>query len=70
MDGQFSGKMVLVCGGTGALGRAVSLAFLEQGAEVVVTYRQPKELDELKRVAAANAPLVHGDQVTSRMKPR
>jgi len=63
MDAQFSGKMVLVCGGTGALGRAVSLAFLEQGAEVVVTYRQPRELDELKRVAEANASSVHGDQV-------
>jgi len=34
-----SPKIVVVAGGTGGLGRAVSLAFLEQGARVVATYR-------------------------------
>jgi NAD(P)-dependent dehydrogenase (short-subunit alcohol dehydrogenase family) len=32
MDTDFSGKVVLVAGGTGGLGRAVSLAFLQAGA--------------------------------------
>ena len=63
MSTQFSGQIVLVAGGTGALGRAVSLAFLEQGAKVVVTYRQPSELDELKRVAGANASVLQGQAV-------
>jgi NAD(P)-dependent dehydrogenase (short-subunit alcohol dehydrogenase family) len=40
MAGRFKGKVVLVAGGTGALGRAVSLAFLEESAHVVVPYRR------------------------------
>ena len=63
MNEQFSGNVVLVAGGTGALGRAVSLAFLEQGAKVVVTYRNPKELEELKRAAAAYAAAFTGQEV-------
>src|SRR5262249_27234039 len=55
-------QVALVCGGTGALGRAVSLAFLEQDAKVIVTYREAREFDELKRVAA-NAGAVRGQQV-------
>jgi NAD(P)-dependent dehydrogenase (short-subunit alcohol dehydrogenase family) len=63
MSTQFSGQVVLVAGGTGALGRGVTLAFLEQDAKVVVTFRQPSEFDELKRVAAKNAPSLQGQQV-------
>ena len=48
-------KVVLVAGGTGGLGRAVSLAFLRDGAQVVVTYRKDSELDELKQAAAGDA---------------
>jgi NAD(P)-dependent dehydrogenase (short-subunit alcohol dehydrogenase family) len=51
MNLRFDGKTVLVAGGTGALGRAVSLAFLEEGAGVTVTYRNAAEYDVL--VAAA-----------------
>jgi NAD(P)-dependent dehydrogenase (short-subunit alcohol dehydrogenase family) len=63
MSAQFSGKVVLVAGGTGALGHAVSLAFLEKGAKVVVTYRQQRELEDLKRVAAASASSLQGQEV-------
>src|SRR5690348_13088889 len=63
MSTQFSGQIVLVAGGTGALGRGVTLAFLEQSAKVVVSYRQPSELDELKRVAGANASVLQGQAV-------
>jgi NAD(P)-dependent dehydrogenase (short-subunit alcohol dehydrogenase family) len=48
-----AGKVVLVAGGTGGLGRAVSLAFVEAGARVVVTFRKPGDLDELKKAASA-----------------
>ena len=48
---DFSGKTVLVAGGTGGLGRAVSLAFLESGADVAVTYRNPDEFAALQESA-------------------
>lgn len=63
MNSHFSSSVVLVAGGTGALGRAVSLAFLEQGATVVVTYRNPKELDGLKRAAGAHSAAVTGEEI-------
>lgn len=39
----FDDKVVLVAGGTGALGREIAMAFLEAGARVAVTYRRPEE---------------------------
>lgn len=56
-------KVVLVAGGTGGLGRAVSLAFLQEQARVVVTYRKPDELQTLKTLAGANALLLEGHDV-------
>ena len=52
MGSDFSEKVVLVAGGTGGLGRAVSLAFLEQGAQVAVTFRHENEFHALKDAAA------------------
>jgi NAD(P)-dependent dehydrogenase (short-subunit alcohol dehydrogenase family) len=52
MNGRFEGKVVLVAGGTGGLGRAVSLAFLGEGAKVEVTYVVPGEWAELQDVVA------------------
>jgi NAD(P)-dependent dehydrogenase (short-subunit alcohol dehydrogenase family) len=60
MGARFSGQVVLVAGGTGGLGRAVSLAFLGEGATVVVTYRKREELDRLQRAAGANGPRLDG----------
>lgn len=45
---ELGGRVVLVAGGTGALGAAVSLAFLAEGAEVVATYRRKEEMDRLR----------------------
>jgi NAD(P)-dependent dehydrogenase (short-subunit alcohol dehydrogenase family) len=55
MSGRFSGQVALVAGGTGALGRAVSLAFLEEGAAVAVTYQKADELELLKKEAGSAA---------------
>lgn len=55
MSGRFLGQVALVAGGTGALGRAVSLTFLEEGAAVAVTYQRPNELETLKKEAGAAA---------------
>jgi NAD(P)-dependent dehydrogenase (short-subunit alcohol dehydrogenase family) len=48
---RHSEKRVIVAGGTGALGRAVTLAFLEQGAIVAVTSRRRAEYDALASAA-------------------
>jgi NAD(P)-dependent dehydrogenase (short-subunit alcohol dehydrogenase family) len=60
MSTGFSGKLALVTGGTGGLGRAVSLAFLEQGANVIVTYRERKEFDLLTNAAGKDSSLLEG----------
>ena len=55
-----AGKVVLVAGGTGGLGRAVSLAFVDAGARVIVTFQRPGDLDDLKKVASAKLVAAEG----------
>jgi NAD(P)-dependent dehydrogenase (short-subunit alcohol dehydrogenase family) len=40
---NFQDKIVLIAGGTGGLGREVTMSFLEAGANVTVTYRRAEE---------------------------
>jgi NAD(P)-dependent dehydrogenase (short-subunit alcohol dehydrogenase family) len=56
-------RVVLVAGGTGGLGRAVSLAFLEEDARVVVTCRKQEELDILKNLAVGKGSQLDGFSV-------
>jgi NAD(P)-dependent dehydrogenase (short-subunit alcohol dehydrogenase family) len=51
---------VLVAGGTGGLGRGVSLAFLAEGAKVVATYRNEEEFAALKAAAGTQAESLEG----------
>ena len=60
MTDRFKGKTALVAGGTGGLGRAVALAFLNEGARVSVTYRSEDELQSLKAGAGTNAGSLTG----------
>ena len=60
MSERFAGKVVLVAGGTGGLGRAVSLAFLREAASVVVTYRNQQEFDALTKAAGAQGSRLAG----------
>ncbi|HEX8815266.1 MAG TPA: SDR family NAD(P)-dependent oxidoreductase [Terriglobales bacterium] len=55
MNSRFADKSVLVAGGTGSLGRAITLAFLNEGANVAVTYQVEAELSALKNAAGQNA---------------
>lgn len=60
MDINFREQVVVVAGGTGGLGRSVSLAFLNEGAKVIVTYRKEEELLALKESAGPNLSSLEG----------
>ena len=63
MSQRFSGQVALVAGGTGALGRAVSIAFLEEGATVAVTYQRQDEFDAFLHAAGVSASQLLGHRV-------
>ncbi len=48
---NFQDKIVLVTGGTGGLGREVTMAFLEAGASVIVTYVVAEEFNAVVSAA-------------------
>jgi NAD(P)-dependent dehydrogenase (short-subunit alcohol dehydrogenase family) len=60
MTEGFAEKVVLVAGGTGGLGKAVSLAFLQAQGKVVVTYRSEEEFVALKVAAGESASSLAG----------
>ncbi len=63
MSCRFKGKSVLVAGGTGGLGRAVSLSFLNESAKVIVTYRDEDEFSGLKNEAGRQSSSLEGHSV-------
>lgn len=63
MNITFPGSIVVVAGGTGGLGKSVSLAFLGEGAKVIVTYRREEEFAALKAAAGQFASSLQGRRV-------
>lgn len=63
MTARFDNSVVLVAGGTGGLGRAVTSAFLEEDATVAVTYRNQPEWEKFKTAASAHASRLEGHEV-------
>jgi len=57
MSGNFSGKVAIVTGGTGVLGRSVTLALLHEGASVIATYIKKDEADALRDAVGTHAHL-------------
>jgi NAD(P)-dependent dehydrogenase (short-subunit alcohol dehydrogenase family) len=57
---RFLDNVVLVAGGTGGLGAAVSLAFLKEGAKVLVTYRRKEEFASLQLSAGTTGGSLTG----------
>jgi NAD(P)-dependent dehydrogenase (short-subunit alcohol dehydrogenase family) len=58
--GRFAGKNVVVAGGTGGLGQAVSVAFLHESANVFVTYRNQDEFKALRDAAGEHEERLAG----------
>ncbi len=56
----FADSSVLVAGGTGGLGGAITLAFLSAGANVAVTHVVPGEYDALRSASGAASPRLEG----------
>jgi len=63
MSERFAGQVVLVAGGTGGLGRAVSAEFLGEGATAIVTYKNEPEFAALRSEAGAKASRLEGHAV-------
>ena len=57
---DFRDKIVLVAGGTGGLGRAVTLAFLADRAKVIVTYRNEAPFAALKATSGSASGSLDG----------
>lgn len=51
MGSNFTDKVILIAGGAGGLGRAITLLALKQGARVAVPYRQEEEFASLAQAA-------------------
>src|SRR3954452_19354603 len=60
---RFSNSVVLVAGGTGGLGRAVTLGFLNEGARTVVTYRNRDEFSATQAEAGGAQTLLDGREI-------
>jgi NAD(P)-dependent dehydrogenase (short-subunit alcohol dehydrogenase family) len=61
MTYDFSEKVVLITGGTGALGRAIAQAFGTSNATTVVTYIIDEEMEDIKTKIKTIAELVKAD---------
>ena len=53
---EFTGKTVLITGGSGNLGRAVAAAFAGRGARLVLADRSPERLEAVGQALAAEHP--------------
>ena len=59
MDMGLDGKAVWITGATGAIGRAIALAFAREGARLAVSARRPDALDALVgEIGAAGAEAI------------
>jgi NAD(P)-dependent dehydrogenase (short-subunit alcohol dehydrogenase family) len=58
---DFSNRIVLVTGGTGALGRAITKAFIVSGATVISSYVVDREVDQLEAQIKSVVHLIKAD---------
>jgi NAD(P)-dependent dehydrogenase (short-subunit alcohol dehydrogenase family) len=59
--GKLQGKVAVITGGTSGIGLATAKLFVREGAQVFITGRRQKELDEAVKVIGSNVTGVQGD---------
>ncbi|HMD53614.1 MAG TPA: SDR family NAD(P)-dependent oxidoreductase, partial [Phycisphaerae bacterium] len=59
--GKLSGKVAVITGGNSGMGLETAKHFVQEGAQVVITGRRQKELDEAVKYIGKNAVAVQGD---------
>jgi NAD(P)-dependent dehydrogenase (short-subunit alcohol dehydrogenase family) len=61
MSGKPEGKVAVITGGNSGMGLATAKRFVQEGAQVVITGRRHKELDEAVKFIGKNVTAVQGD---------
>lgn len=61
MSKKLEGKVAVITGGNSGMGLATAKRFAAEGAQVVITGRRQKELDDAVREIGQNATAVQGD---------
>lgn len=56
---DFSGRRVVVCGGSRGIGRSIALGFAQAGADVSICAREPKALEEARAEIAKSNRIAH-----------
>src|SRR5882757_718973 len=59
--GKLQGKVAVITGGTSGIGLATAQLFVREGAQVFITGRRQKELDEAVKTIGRNVTGVQGD---------
>lgn len=61
MSGRLSGKRILITGGTTGIGLATAQRFVEEGARVAVTGRNPETLAQARAVLGKDVAVIESD---------
>src|SRR5262245_38167154 len=59
MNFDFTGRRVVVCGGSRGIGRSIALGFSQAGADVSICDREPKALEETRAEMAKSNRKAH-----------